>query len=309
MAFALAESTVLSRQLDLPWMPPADFKAALRYQVQDALPVDTRASELGYHLLEEIQRTEASGQQADMNRILVLAADRSAVLDQAHVLRRAGLEPVAVDSSAFALIRAWCRGRIPASQDTHAIADVGASQLTVVVHGHGQPRFIRSVANLGGEAATDAIAQALDVDLDRAEELKRSVGLNGPAPVVVPVAESSVFAALDTGPRLPTDPRIAQVVATLGPWATTVVQEIRNSIDYFHSTSPGTTIGSLTLCGRAICLHGLVERISTQLPYPVRQFEPLLGLKASGRVSRHAPNDTRLVLAAGLAMQPTRRGA
>lgn len=309
VAFGLAESTVLSRQLDLPWMPPADFQAALRYQVQDALPVDTRSSELAYHLLDEVQRTDASGQQADLNRILVLAADRDAIIEQARVLRQAGLEPAAVDSSAFALIRAWCRGRLPASAESHAIADIGAGQLTVVVHSHGQPRFIRSVANLGGDMATDAIAEALDLDFEDAEELKRVVGLNGPAPVVVPIAESSVFAALDSAPSLPTDPRIGQVLATLGPWATTVVQEIRNSIDYFHSTSPGTTIASLTVCGRAICLNGLVDRIATQLPYPVRQFEPLLGLQASRRVSRQAPTDTRLVLAAGLAMHPMRRVA
>jgi Tfp pilus assembly PilM family ATPase len=92
-------------------------------------------------------------------------------------------------------------------------------------------------------------------------------------------------------------------VATLGPWATTVVQEIRNSIDYFHATADGQMIASLTLAGRTVQLTGLVERIATQLPYPVRQFEPLLGLKASSRVSRNAPDDARLAVAAGLAMR------
>jgi type IV pilus assembly protein PilM len=303
VAFGLAETTILTRQVDLPWMPPEDFQAALRYQVQDALPVDVRSSELAYHLLEEVVRVDASGQQAEINRILVLAADRDAIAEQAQVLRRAGLEPVAADSSAFALIRAWCRGRMPADEATHAIADIGADQLTVVVHAHGQPRFIRSVANLGGRTATEAIARALDLDLGDAEELKRRTGLNGPAPVVVPVAESSVFASSIASPTLPTDPRIAQAVATLGPWATTVVQEIRNSIDYFHATADGQMIASLTLAGRTVQLTGLVERIATQLPYPVRQFEPLLGLKASSRVSRNAPDDARLAVAAGLAMR------
>lgn len=303
VAFGLADSTVLTRQVDLPWMPPADFAAALRYQVQDALPVDVRSSELGYHLLEEVQRVDASGQQADLNRVLVVAADREAIAEQAQLLRKAGLEPVAADSTAFALIRAWCRGTVPTDGSTHAIADIGADQLTVVVHTNGQPRFIRSVANLGGESATEAIAESLDLDLEDAEELKRAAGLNGPAPVVVPVAESSVFAALDVAPVLPTNPRMAQAVATLGPWATTVVQEIRNSIDYFHSTAGGQVIETLTLGGRAICLNGLVERIATQLPYPVRPFEPLLGLRTAARVSRAAPTDARLVVAAGLSMR------
>ena len=89
-----------------------------------------------------------------------------------------------------------CQGVLPSDDQVHAVADIGADQLTVVVHQGGQPRFIRTIANLGGDTATVAVAERLRIDADEAEELKRETGLNGPAPVVAPIAESSVFGGL-----------------------------------------------------------------------------------------------------------------
>jgi type IV pilus assembly protein PilM len=244
VVMGLADSTMLTRQVDLPWMPPEDFKAALKYQVADALPVDMSTVEVDYHLLSEVHRTDPSGQQQDMNRILVVAANTEAVLADAKVLRKARLVPISADSSAFALIRAACGGRIPTSSDIQAIIDLGADQLTVVIHQGGQPRFIRTIANLGGDTATAAIAERLGISTSAAEELKRSTGLNGPAPLVAPIAESSVFGSTVTMDTAPMDPRSEAAVAVLNPWATTLIGEVRNSLDYFQATDSDTSVSS-----------------------------------------------------------------
>jgi type IV pilus assembly protein PilM len=302
VAFGLADSGVLTRQLDLPWMPAADFRTALKYQVNDALPVDLGSVELDYHLLGETQRKDDHGQPVDLNRILIVAANRESVTDEARVVRKAKLEPVIADSAAFALIRAACHGRLPADNETHAIADIGADQLTVVIHQGGQPRFIRTIANLGGETATQAVSSRLGVDADTAEQLKREIGLNGPAPVLAPIAESSVFGgpAVSDVPAL--DPRAAGTVEALNPWATTVISEIRNSLDYFQASTPAVPIRTLTLTGRTAELDGLVERIATQIPLSVHTMDPLVGLTASHSVLKLAITDSRLAVATGLAM-------
>jgi type IV pilus assembly protein PilM len=299
VAFALNDGGVLTRQMDLPWMPPKDFAAALRFQVGDALPVDLATVEIGYHLLEEIPRTDDLGNPAPINRILLVAANREAIEAQAAVLRRARLEPVRADSSAFALIRAACSGRLPADQRPMATADIGASQLTVVIHQAGQPRFIRTIANLGGDTATSSLVDRLDMDWDTAERIKRETGLNGPVPIVAPVAESSVFGSVAA--EAPPDPRVLATIGVLNPWATTIVNEIRNSLDYYQASMPGAPIAGLTLAGRTVLLDGLSARIATQVPLPLATLPPLAGMTASGRVARHAPADTRLAVALGMA--------
>ena len=300
VAFALSDSGVLTRQVDLPWMPPEDFSAALRYQVGDALPVDLATVELDYHPLDELERKDDLGNPSPVNRILVVAANREAVEALSVTLRKARLEPVIADSSAFALIRAVCGGRLPADDVVRAVADIGGDQLTVIVHQGGQPRFIRSIANLGGGAATHSLEERLSLEWDGAERLKRETGLNGPAPVVVPLAESSVFGS--SGSEEPMDPRVLATIGVLNPWATTVVSEIRNSLDYYQASVTEGRVASLDIVGRTVLLDGLLDRIATQIPLPVAVLPPLLGLPASRRVHKAEAPDSRLAVAIGMAM-------
>jgi type IV pilus assembly protein PilM len=305
-AFGLADAGVLTRQLDLPWMPPEDFRSALRYQVEGVLPVDVGSVELDYHLLGEFESTDDRGRSLPMNRVLVVAADRRAVTDEATALRRGRVEPIVADSTALALIRAACQGRLPADGQLHALVDLGADHLTVVIHQDGQPRFVRTVANLGGQTATEAIADALDLSPDRAEALKREVGLNGPPPIVTSVPESSVFALGRATEHVPPDPRTAVVMDVLGRWATTITSEIRNSLDYFSASNKGEPLADLTLTGRTFLLDGLLERIATQLPLTVRRLDPLAGLPASRRTAKADHAHECFAVAIGLAMADAR---
>jgi type IV pilus assembly protein PilM len=285
VVIGLADGSVLTRQVDLPWMPPDDFRAALRYQVSEALPVDLSTVELDYHLLGEVERTDDHGQPVDVNRILIVAAATDAVSAEAEVARKARLQPMVADTIAFALIRAACGGQLPQDEGVHAIADLGADQLTVAIHQGGQPRFVRTISSLGGEVATTVLIERLHVSATDAERLKRESGLNGPAPVVASIAESSVFTDTATASGHAANPREAATVE-----------------DYFQASDPTSPIQSLTLTGRSCLLTGMLDRIASQIPLPVRTLDPLLGLPASRKVAKHYGKDSRLVVAAGLAM-------
>lgn len=301
----LADSGLITRQVDLPWMPEADFAAALRFQVGDVLPVDPATTTLGYHVLDRIPAAGQPGRDFEQNRILLVAADRTSVLRIADVLRKARLEPYSADSTAFALVRAAQRGRI-ATEGVRAIADVGADHVTVSVSSAGQPILLRTVADIGGAAATSEIARRLDLEPADAERLKRATGLNGPPPDVAPLPESSVFGALPSPVAQKADARTEEVIAILNGWATTVVSEIRNSLDYVRSADPSISIDRLALMGRAIELDGMVERIATQIPVPLEQRRPFLGLESSRAALRGEPEDMRMAAAIGLGMMRPR---
>lgn len=301
VAIGMPDRNLLTRQIDLPWMPPRDFRTALRYQVGDALPVDLSRAEMDYHVLGEFNRTDERGQVLEMNRTLVVAADGQRVVEWSQCTRKAGLEPVTVDSPAFALIRAVSGGRLIRNLAINAIVDIGAEQMTIVIYRDGQPLFVRSLANVGGDIATTRVAEALGVTFAEAEDLKRATGLSGPAPDIAPISESSVFASLAPIATAQRDARSDAVIAILNPWATNLVGEIRNSLEYFRKSSPDAAISSLTVVGRTVLLSGLLERIATQITVPVKIASPLLGLPASTR-ARDRAIDPRFASAVGLAM-------
>ena len=304
VAFAVPAPSVLTRQIDLPWMIASDFRSALRYQVMDALPMDIDSVELDYHLLERVTSMDGRGHVVDENRILIVAAERAQTTAIAKAIREANLEPVIADHAPMALIRSLCQGRVPADDQARAIIDIGAQQMTVVVHAQGQPSFIRVLSPAGGGIATNAIAIELGVTHEQAEVLKCATDLKVPVPVLVPVAESSVFGAAFASPAVEARGQDSQVVSEANAWASSVVSEIRNSLDYYLSGEHATAIADVCCVGRAASMPGLVERIATELPYPISAADPWMGL--TGRRRRNTqPPDARLALAIGLATART----
>ena len=305
VTIGVSDSSLITRQLDLPWMPPEDFGRALPFQIQDSLPVEVSTVEIDYHLLNQVQGRDALGQETPVNRILVVAASREAVTRECNIVRKAGLIPISADSAAFALIRASCQGVIPADPSIRVLVDIGAEQLTVIIHQAGQPQFIRTISNFGGRTATEEIARELDVTEQAAEQLKMATGLNGPIQTIAAVPESSVFRGLLAKDQSTEDPTSQRIMKVLNPWATTVIKEIRDSIDYFVSSQPNAKVGSIILGGRGSRLSGLIERIATELPHPVVELEAFAGLKTASKVSAVAPHDGAdpdFTIAIGLAM-------
>jgi len=302
VTFGISDTSVITRQMDLPWMPPEDFTQALPYLIQESLPVDVSTVELDYHLLRQMPGRDSAGQSTTINRVLVVASNRDSVTAEAELIRKAGLIPLCADSAPFALIRTACQGKIPQNDRMRVIADIGSEQLTVIIHQNGQPRFIRTISNFGGDSATSAIANLLDLGLEDAEKLKQATGLNGPIQSVAVIPESSVFRNITTPTQEVLDPKTQATVNLLNPWATTLIKELRDSIDYYMSSAPEAKIFDVTLCGRSTHLAGLKERIATELAFPVALLDPLAGLQSSKKVSAQAPEDTTYAVAIGLAM-------
>lgn len=302
VVLSVPNALVMTRQVDLPWMPEDDFREALRYQLGDVLPVELSTVEVDYHRLDELRVVDERGVANDINRILVVAAPTNTLSELSAVAESAGLTPIAADTESFALIRAACAGRLTTGGPLSAIAEAGSAHLTVVLHQDGQPRFVRTVSGFGGHEATAAIAERLGLDWDEAEDLKRDTGLNGPVPVHAAVSESSVFGGVTKATSPLINPRAAVTIEVLNTWASALIAEIRNSLEYFRAAEPGASVDSLVLCGGTFALTGLVDRVATQLRMPARLLNPELGIPVSPRFRGERPVDSRFALAAGLAM-------
>lgn len=299
VAAAMSDAGVITRQVDLPWMPAEDFRSALKYQVVDALPVDLATVELDYQPLAEFSVPDGHGHTTDMLQVLLVATSTEAVSDLCSALIAARLEPVRADTSAFALIRSASGGVLQDSDECTALVDIGADVLTVVVQQGGRPLFIRSIPGQGGDLATLTVASAMGMEIDDARDLVITTGLNGPPPVITPVAESNVFGLLVDSGDTRIDLTTSRAMALINPWATTLVSAIRDSLDYFHAAG-GTRVSRLVLTGRTAQLNGLAERITTELRIPVSFLDPFAGLDRSRRVADL--NSRPYAVATGLAM-------
>ncbi len=294
VAIGIANSGVLVRQMDLDWMPPADFRKALRYQVQDVLPFSVDEANLDYHLLEDFEETGENGEPRRVARILLVAAAREVVDAFVAAARGAGLRTRAVDLLPFALLRARTPALADGAHVTEAIVDIGADVVSVVVHTAGVPRYVRMIPGVGGDTVTQAVQERYDWTWEDAERTKVYVGLPGHAHLDPSQRES-------VGPRTDGLDHAAQHVVAVA--ATQLAAEIGTTLDFYRASAGDdgeSPVGRVLLAGSGSLLGGFADHLADRLDLPVERLDVASTLKAPGRVHVTDLDPAALAVPAGL---------
>jgi type IV pilus assembly protein PilM len=193
----IANQRTVLRTLELP--PVTDRKeldAAVRFQAQDQVPMPLNNALLDFHALGIVD-TPAGARQ----RVVLVAAQRDMVERLLAAVRGAGLNPVGVDLSAFALIRSlYRRDGDPDARVLYlnvdgltnlAIAEGSACRFTRVVGG-GFEGMAGELAARRGIAITDARELLASVDLREPPEVPHPEPPAGEqAPPLPPAGEQS----------------------------------------------------------------------------------------------------------------------
>lgn len=254
VVLGVANGRVIVRQVDLPWLPPDEMRAALGFQVQDFIPLPVEEAVLDFHPLQEL--TGEGG--ARMLRGLLVAASREMVLGAVAAVRQAGLRPVMVDLTSFAVLRSVGESSaLGLSQSVEALVDVGARVTNIIVHQGGVPRFVR-ILLMGGQDVTDAVAERLGIPHAEAEAIKQQLALGTPD-----VAGVDLPAAL----------RVVESTAAA------FVDEVRGSLDYYTASTGSPPIERLVLTGGGARLAGLADRLGAATRTPVQVGNPLQSLR------------------------------
>ena len=247
VVLGVANAKVIVRQVDLPWFPPAEMRRALRFQVQDFLPMDINDAVLDFHPLAEI--TDAEG--ARTVRGLLVAASREMVNGLLTAVRQADLNPAQVDLTSFAVLRSVGKvDHLGTTEHVEALIDIGASVTNIVVHTNGTPRFVRLLLK-GGSDITEALADRLGVSLGEAEALKQGHG-----------------GTVEAGSEQAEQAELA--VRAIGTASDDFVDEVRRSLEYYAATSPHVErIDRIVLTGGGARLHQLRARLAAATNLPV----------------------------------------
>ena len=253
VVLGVANQKVIVRQVDLPWMPVEDLKKSLGFQVQDFVPMPVDQAVLDFHPLEELG--DEGGNR--VLRGLLVAASREMVSTTIDAVQRAGLTPVMVDLTSFAVIRSLADAdHLGMGSQVEALVDVGARVTNIVVHEGGVPRFVR-ILLMGGQDVTDAVAERMGVPQEQAEAMKQQLAHG------VPTDALDVQAA----------GRVVEAVTA------TFVDEVRGSLDYYLASSGSAPISRLVLTGGGARLSGLVQRLQVTARVPVTVGSPMHSLQ------------------------------
>jgi len=265
---ALPAFSVFSSVITLPDLSQKELAAAVRWEAKKVIPMPIDEMNLHWDLLpsepgaaEAVEGKTDSEKSKDRfsfegmrllkivrrdrtknTRILLTAAPKALVRKYLTLFREAGLTLLALDTEAFSLVRSL----VGADPATVMLVDLDFTVTNIMIVQNGIPYLNRSI-NVGGLTITKAIASALNVNLDRAEQLKYDIGMQQAAGGGIPAT-------------------IAQALAP-------VVDEIRYSLNLYRSQGrPG--IERVILTGGSSLLSNLPQYLSNLLQLRVFLGDP-----------------------------------
>lgn len=245
----VANQRVSVRTMRLPLIEdPDEIDTAVRFQAQDELPMPLDDAVLDFRVVNR-ERDEEGSRKMD---VLTVAARRDMLTALTAAVRGAGLNPVGIDLSAFALIRALHREAAGQADATTLYCHLGDVTNLAVARG-GLCLFSR-VSPFGIESVAHSLAERRQLPLDEARRQLIVVGLDGP----VEVDGADLSAAREI---------LSEGVAKL-------VAELRLSLEFYAARDGAVAIDRLVLCGPGSTIEGLADEVERALGYRVDEERP-----------------------------------
>lgn len=281
--FSIGNAQVLTRIIEVDWLPEDEFRQALKYMAEDHLPRG-KGDEytLDYHVLAEYDvpgETEDDAP-ARKRQIVLVAIPSAHVETYIKAIRDAGLLPIQANLTPFALIQAAAAAN---GTGAEALIDIGDQVTTIVVHEGGQPRFVRTISGQGGGAITQALVERFQWSIPDAEGTKIELGLNtGFTPAPAPV--DSVFGTDAVAPVAPTEHPAHAVINQV---AANLITEARQSVEFaLNGPADVRGLSRVVLSGGASLLKGLAQRLASELRVQVEYTDPLKAVTLSKKAEQ-----------------------
>jgi type IV pilus assembly protein PilM len=285
VATALPGRETVSRLIRLPAeIPDIELREmVLNQEASLYLPFPREDADVDYQKLG----TALDDDGIERIEILMVATSKEVTDSYMQALEIAQLQVDVVEVSSFALIRAMHNelSRFSTLAEAVAIVDIEyeATEITVTVDG--VPQFSRTFP-IGTAQIQNAQLRAINLPPRRTTDMEML------SSTVVPV-QSMDTASLAGGGGTPEDAAIMRVVGDLS-------DELRRSIDFYTSQSPGSDVVQLLIAGPGACIGQLNEFFSQRLGIAAVAVDPLtaVGVTVDGDI----PIEERMAMSVALGL-------
>jgi type IV pilus assembly protein PilM len=288
----IANQRSVLRIIELPVINDRkELAAAVRFQAEDRLPMSLATAVLDFELLDVVQ---ADG--GPLQRVAVVAAQRETVDELLKAVRMAGLQPVGIDLSAFALVRAL---RGPGATGTGRTAYLTIDGLSNLAVCEGLMCVFTRMLSPGLEDLAGELADRQAITRVQARELLGRVGLPDPeaAGPLGALGEDSPEGRADSA-----DPLAQAARAVLAGGVARIAAQVRNSLEFQLSQEPGPQVERVVMSGLALDIPGFHEAVERELRIPVHPARIAGSVDAFASVPA-----SRVAVAAGLAVSEAPR--
>jgi type IV pilus assembly protein PilM len=267
VTLGVSNQKVVVRLLDFPHMAQADLQGAISFEAQDHIPMPLDEAVLDYVVLGP--REERS----DLDRVLVVAAQREMISRYTSAVRSGGLRPAGVDVKALSLTRSTLPDPFFGDEGAVLLLDVGAEITNLVVADRGNPVLTRFVP-IGLVDFVAAVVELADLPEDEAERLALD-----PRVRLGSEQEGTQETEAEDGNF---DPALVYDVRRgLEGAAQTLADEVQRSIEHHRSQEAAREVSRVLLSGEAALVSNLDGYLGELLDVPTSRGNPVEKLSAN----------------------------
>lgn len=233
VVFAVPESHVYPRLMTLPYVDEKSLENAVNWEIRKYLTTPIEEVNIGTIMIGE--KTKNDVRVAD---VLVIAVKNAYLERYMKVLDMAGLEPIAAETESIATVRALAP-LTAGITSSYLVVDFGSNSTDVCVAFKDKLIYSDSIA-YGSDSITKAISQSFSMDAIKAEEYKKTYGV-----------DINHFQG-----------KLAGVIT---PVLDLILMDVRKSLEYFRREFSEIAPSKVFITGDAANMPGLKDYIISKL--------------------------------------------
>ena len=244
LAFASSSSTIISRELIVPYVEKKDeLKNLVEYEIQQFLFINLNNYEVQFMKIGDVVDNGIEKQ-----KILAIIYPKNIIASYKELTTRMLLDPYALDLSNNAVRKVanlanFFNSDLVDKESTNMFIDFGAKTTNISIVNRGKLDFIR-ILQIGGEEIDSFISTNKSISLEAAEKIK--------------------IDKMDIEQKVENDELTDGVIRIIDDW----VSDINRIIQFYANKGSGKQIDHIYLCGGTSKIKGLDKYIENRLRIP-----------------------------------------
>lgn len=222
--FGIPATSSFITVVNLPLLQIEEIRSAVPFEAKKYIPIPTAEVSLDWQVLETDESEKRSS-------VLLVAVPNEVIAKYRRIAELEGLELAAVEVESFSIIRSL----LGTDRGVTAIIHWGAVVTTVTVVDRRQIRMNHNFGR-GAQEITNALARSMGITLERAEEMKRQVGLSE-------------------------KPEERETTGAISPIVDSTLVDIERTLTNYNRTAK-RKVEKIVITGGGASLKGLVDHVS-----------------------------------------------
>jgi len=240
-------SAIIIKKISIPKVDSKILQETIRFEAEQYIPFEISSVALTHVALE-------SKSSPDTMDVLVVAAKSDQLLQYVEAITMSQLKCSIVDANSIALANCFELNYGKIKNETIALMNFGAEITNFVVLHNGELVFCRDIG-VGGNNFTNEISRVMNISTAEAENFK----LSSSAGVGVP----------------------DEVHSIINSESERMVDEIKNSFDFFSASNNGLTISRVFFSGGGSHISTLIQQIAIVLGVTFEKMDPFKKIKVN----------------------------